>query len=180
MESISKLENTIGGWMKSFPHLPENARKWIAKYSGIIATVGLGLSILGFIAYVAILLMAMGLLGYLLGPIGIYAYSSTIIVTTVIVIVDIVVTIALTAMAIKPLKALDKKGWDLLFLLTLISIAFSVVSTVFSLDAYSIFSGLIGVAISFLISMYFLFEIRSYFKVGGNKIVDEVKQAKKA
>ncbi|HUC79057.1 MAG TPA: hypothetical protein VMQ58_02340, partial [Candidatus Saccharimonadales bacterium] len=72
----------------------------------------------------------------------------------------LILTIVVEVMAISPLKELKKKGWDLLFLAYLISIAWGVISAILNIDI----SSLISAVISAVIGAYLLFEIKSHFK----------------
>lgn len=164
---LSKIETTFEGWFKPLPHLPENGRKWIASNAGVIVTVGLILSVIGTLFMVGALFTALSFLSSsigLLGAFGVTVYSTGWIISTIVSLLDLVLIITLTAMAIKPLKAMNKKGWDLLFMLSLASATLSVISTIINFDAFSLLGGLMGAAIGLAISMYFLFEIRSYFE----------------
>lgn len=163
METVHKLEETIGGWLKSFPHLPENWTKWLAKNSWWLVLIGVILSALGAVALL-FGVMAIGAVttvyGIAVGPL----HDSWWYTTTVISLVLLVVTVVIDAMAISPLKAMKSKGWDLLFLTFLVSVVSAIVSTLYN------FSGIIGNVIGVVIGAYVLFEIRSYFKpTVGNK-----------
>lgn len=170
MESITKLENTIEGLMKSLPHLPVNVRKWIAQYAWIINLIGLIacavialMAITGLIiAYMAASAVTSYIIAYGLG-----SYSQSMMLVTIVSILSMVATVILTAMAIKPLKMMNKKGWDLLFIIALVGAAFSVISALVDFNVFSIIPNIIFTAIGLAISMYFLFEIRSYFTKSG-------------
>lgn len=65
----------------------------------------------------------------------------------------LVVTIVLEALAIPGLFSRSKQGWNLVFYSCLVSLVAQVVSL-----------NLIGAVISAIISFYFLFQLRSYYK----------------
>lgn len=187
MDSISKLEGTIEGWMKSFPHLPENVRKWIAQYAWAINLIGLILSAVMLVvaiggiifAYIA----ASTVTSYTALYYGLSGYSQAFMITTIIAILSFAATIVLTAMAIKPLKSMNKRGWDLLFIVALIEVVFSIISAVADFSVFTIIPNLIFTAIGFMIGMYILFEIRSYFAksskvVEAKKVPETVRSAK--
>lgn len=177
---LNKIEITFEGWFKPLPHLPENGRKWIASNAGVIVTIGLILSVIGALFTIGTLLTVLSFFGSFMGAIGVAVYSSGVIVSTIVSLLSMVLAIALMAMAIKPLKAMDKRGWDLLFLLSLAGATLSVVSAVINFDVFSLLGGLIGAAIGLAIGMYFLFEIRSYFeaKPKANKALKTPQAAK--
>lgn len=173
MDSIKKIEDKIGESLKGLPHLPENARKWIAKYAGTITAIGLGLSILAFVLVSFVFIATMGLVGRVFtAPYLAYTFSFNYLLSTSIELIELLLFIVITAMAIKPLKLMDEKGWDLLFLISLINLVFSAGGLV---SGFS-FDRLIGLVVAFFVNIYFLFEIRSYFKKGGAKVADKAKE----
>ena len=166
MDSIKKLENMVEGWLKPFPHLPANWRKWIGENVWWMTLVGVILSGLAVLAMAGAILTAMSFLGAATSIYGIYvaqSYSSWWMISSVVALVFMVSIVVLTAMAIQPLKSFKKKGWDLLFLTSVIGVASMVVSVVMNLNALNLIPNLISAIISATISMYFLFEIRSQF-----------------
>jgi len=166
MESINKLENTIEGWLKPLPHLPADWRKWLSENVWWIVLIGVILSVIGTIMLVMAVIAAMSFVSTTTNYLGAYGvkvvqvYTVGWYIATIISAVSLVVTIIIEAMAISPLKVLNKKGWDLMFIAYLIGIALSVVSAVLTLTIIN----LIGTAIGAAIGAYFLFEIRSHFK----------------
>ena len=166
MESIHKLENTIEGWLKPFPHLPTNWRVWISRNVWWIVLIGVILSVIGTIMLVIALVAAMFMVSTVTSVYGAYGvnivqnYSGWWYIATIISMVFLLVTIIIEAMAISPLKIQNKKGWDLMFIAYLIGIASSIISAVLTLTIINLF----GAAIGAVIGAYVLFEIRSYFK----------------
>lgn len=160
MESLKKLEVTIGGWLKDVPHLPPNVRKWIAENAWwlVIISVVLGgfaiLSILGAIALVGTVATVYG------GPVVGAALTGTFLIASLVLLAMLILMVVLESMAIKPLKALQKRGWDLIFLVTFISLVLGVVSALLSFDFAGILRSVVGAAIAY----YFLYEILGYFK----------------
>lgn len=159
MNSISKLENTVGGWLKTAPHLSKTSQKWLAENVWWIVLIGLVLSVLGLVATVfalmAIFFPAVSYFGVLIAP----ALSFAIIANTTVPLIFFVATVILTAMAISPLKQLKRRGWDLMFITMVISGLYSILSFIVSFSIGSLLGGAIGLAIG----LYFLYEIRSYF-----------------
>ncbi len=164
MESIHKLEDKIEVWLKPLPHLPTTWRKWLAGNVWWIVLVGVIISAFGIFSLfsaLSFLTATTNYYGAVLQEAGVQVHGSLWSVSIYISIALLVVTVVLEAMAISPLKTQNKKGWDLMFLAYLIGIASSVISALLNLEIMS----LIGAAISAVIGAYFLFEIRSYFKL---------------
>jgi len=167
MESIKKIEDMIEGWLKPIPHLPTNWRKWISENIWWITLIGVILSVLGLLGLAVALLGAMSIIGTATVIYGAYtpvAYTGMQLVSSLVSLVLLAVTVVITAMAVKPLHVLSKKGWDLLFLAFLVGIVSQVVSAVLTINPALIITNLIGALIGAAISAYFLFEVRSYFK----------------
>jgi len=170
MESIHKLENTIDGWLKPLPHLPTNWRVWISKNVWWIVLVGAILSIVGTLMLVGAIITAMAAVNTVTSVYGLYgisvasAYTGWWYAATVASVIFFAITIIINLMAISPLKAQSKKGWDLLFIVFLIGIVSTIVSAVLNISSYSVIANILGSAIGVVIGAYFLFEIRSYFK----------------
>jgi len=157
-ESIKKLEDMIDGWLKPLPHLPADWRKWISENIWWITLVGV---ILDGFAALAIYQTAsyVNQFSNLLSAVG-AANPSGWTFPMMVSIALFVLTAVIMAMAIAPLRVMNKKGWDLLFLATIVS----VVASVFNYGSGSIVMSVIGAAVGAVIGMYFLFEIRSHFK----------------
>jgi hypothetical protein len=163
MEYIKKLEDNIQEWLKPIPHLPTEWRKWLSQNVWWITLVGVILSVFA-------------VWGIYQASVYVNTYTSFLsaagITNTVGWTIPMMVSIALfaltaviMAMAVGPLKEMKAKGWDLLFLSTLVSIA----GSVFNYGSGSLVTSIIGAVIGAIISMYFLFEVRSYFKVKKEK-----------
>lgn len=162
MEYTKKLEATLAGWYKKVPfHFPPNGRKWLTENVWWLVLIGVVLSVLGLFAAVKGMMYVNDITSQYEAIAGYYGvrnsswnYNTAIWVSIIFGIVILVVE----ALAIKPLKALKKRGWDLLFLAMLVSALSAVVSAVLN---YS-FGSLIGAAIGFAIGGYFLFEIHPF------------------
>jgi len=163
MDLITKLENKVLRWARSLPHLPASNRKW------------LGANIWWLVLIVAIL-SGYALLRTLdsifrLGPdygIGgmtnlVSEYSSLVLMSVVVSNVFIAANLLLLAFAVKPLKAMEKKGWVLVFMALLVQALAVVVGAVLSLSILTFILGLIYGAMVTAISLYFLFEIHGEF-----------------
>lgn len=160
MESIKKLENMIEGWLKPLPHLPANAQKWIAINIWWLELIGVVILAFSGIALLGTLGLALGITSTIF---GISAFSGLLAISSIISLAASAASVVVMAMAISPLKALKKKGWDLLFIALLINCASVVLSALIHMNGLNFLTSLFSGAIGAAIGAYFLFEIRSYF-----------------
>jgi hypothetical protein len=160
MESIRKLEYMIAQWYSRAPHLPVKSQIWLAQNVWWIGLIGLALGSFGVLSVLAVTFWASTAIGLYGGVAGVVAGSLAFIAVLVALGFSIVM-LALLGMAIAPLKAGKKKGWDLLFISALLSFASTVVGFLLSFNPGSLIVGLFGS----VVMGYFLFEIHSYFKV---------------
>ena len=157
MESLKKLEDIIAGVLKPLPHLPADWRKWISENIWWITLVGVvvdGLAALGIYqaaTYVNQLTSYFAIAGVTTAS----GWTTPMMIS----IAFFVLSAVIMAMAITPLKEMKKKGWDLMFMATIVS----VVASIFNYGYGDIVTSIIGSAIGAVIGMYFLFEIRSHF-----------------
>ena len=175
MESLHKLETMAADWFKNVPHLPKGGQKWLADNIWWLAIIAVVLSVMALLAIVPLAMLSFGLSAtmspYAYGPaysVGAFAW-----LTVLISLVSLVAYAVLAGMAISPLKAHKKKGWDLLFLTVVID-AVVVAATILTFDFSSLLGGILGLAIS----GYLLFEIRSFFLEGKVKTEDSKKVEK--
>jgi len=163
METLHKIEDMVGGWLKPVPHLPANWRKWLAENAWWLTLVGVILSIFGIFGLISALSLFSATSGLystvIYAPVA-QAHGSMWQVSIYISVVLIIVSVIIEAMAISPLKAMSKKGWDYLFLAFLVSVASGVIGAVLNVDVISLISTAIGAAIG----AYVLFEVRSHYK----------------
>lgn len=160
MEAINKLENKVAGWLKSVPHLPVSAKKWIATNIWWLELIGVVLLGLSGITLLGTLSLYLGFTASIFGASVFNGFGA---LSTAISLLLMVASVVIMAIAIKPLKALKKKGWDFLFIALLIYCASFIVSAILSFGVISFIWGIISGAIGAAIGAYFLFEIRSYF-----------------
>ena len=164
MKVIDQIESKAAELLKPLPHLPANVTKWISINLWWMTLVGVIASVIGVIVLIAAMLTAISLIGVTTSFYGYYAVAAPTytwwgVVVLVVSILFLIVIVAFTAMAVNPLKNMKKKGWDILFLLNVVSAVYMVVNAIISLNFLGLISGAIGVAIS----AYLLYEIRSYF-----------------
>ena len=168
MELINKLEKVLAGWLKSLPRLPRSGQKWLAEnvwWLALISAILTGISILfslgaigTYVSYSASL-ASFGAYNYIAAA----SYASGWLISTVISLIFSAIIVLLTAIAVNPLKAMKNRGWQLLFIIYLISAVEVVVNAVLTLSVIGFLFGIIFGAIGLIIGGYFLLQIKSYF-----------------
>ncbi len=169
MELINQFKKTIEEWLKPLPHLPVTWRKWLGENLWWLTLVGVIISVISIFILILAILAALSIFGAAATVYNAYGvavtttYSGFWILSSFVSLALLMLTVALTAMAVSPLKAQKQKGWDLLFLVFVINIISSLISALIKFNAFTLIPSLIGAAISAAISAYFLFEVRSQF-----------------
>jgi hypothetical protein len=172
MESLKNLETMVASWYKSVPHLPKNGQKWLAENAWWLTLVGVVLGAMGVVSVLMVTLVAGTILVGVGGAVG-AALGGIALIAVLLSLAFAIVDIVISAMAISQLKAMQMKGWSLLFLVAMINVLSLFVSFLFSLNLFSLVWGLLFAAVG----VYFLYEVRDYFT--GTKARHEAK-AKKA
>lgn len=168
METVKQIENTIAGWLKPLPRLPENVRKWLADNVWWITLIGVILSV--FAAFSMLVAIIVGLWGAAVissyyNVFGIAAaYTGLAAIWALISFAFLIVDVVIMGMAINPLRRKESKGWDLMFLAILVSAASSILSMIINFSIFTFISGIIFTGLGLAIGAYFLFEIKAYFK----------------
>src|SRR5690349_14000149 len=121
MESLKNLETMVASWYKGVPHLPKNGQKWLAENAWWLVLIGVILGTLGILSVLLGTLVVGTLLAGVGGPVG-AAIGGLAFVIVVVSLAFGVVDMVISAMAISPLKTMRKKGWSLLFLVSLINV----------------------------------------------------------
>lgn len=158
MQQLASIEQSLSKLFKDLPHLPKGLTDWLADNAWWLVIIGVVLGVFGAFGALSALL--------LLGPVyavfvgGLFD-GGMLMLASLISIVALVATIAVEVMAIQPLKVKRKRGWDLIFLSSLISFAGSVLSSLILGNISSILWAVIGTAIG----LYILFELRGHFVV---------------
>jgi len=174
MASINKAENMVGGWLKSVPHLPAAGQKWIAQNAWWIVLIGAIASAIGVLVTIGAIFtyLAVDTSVYYLVPV----YGPGWIIAQVVGMLFAAAIAIISGVAVSPLKAMSKKGWNILFVVILIEAVRVVLTSILSLSVIGFIFGIIFGAIGLAISAYFVFEIRSYF--GGAKVAAKHEAAK--
>lgn len=154
MQQLAPIEQSLAKLFQGFPNLPKNVREWIADNAWWLVIIGVVLGGLAVLGLASALFFGTAVTTMFLGPLGGVFFLPALIHLAI-----LVVTILIEVSAIEPLKAKQKRGWSLIFLSSLISIAASLLNIVLTGDL----NGILGLIIGALISFYVLFEVRSYF-----------------
>ena len=157
MENVRKLEGIVAGWFKGMPHLPVNTSKWLAQNAWWLVLIWVVLGALG-VATVLLGTFVLGTAAVWLGPVG-AALGGLAIVLVTITMLFAIATVVLGAMAVSPLKMMQKQGWALLFIIVLLNVAADVLTFIFNFNLFSLVWNLLFVAVG----AYFLLEVREYF-----------------
>lgn len=164
MEQIKQLEKNIESWLKPVPHLPMTWRKWLAENMWWLTAVGVVFSVMAVLGLyqAATFVSTYDKLAEMYSPFVNYSnqFSGGWSLYIVVSMVALATMVVLMAKSINPLKAMNKKGWDLTFIATLVSAALSIFSVVFNSNSNSLVASLVGI----FISVYVLFELRTFYK----------------
>jgi len=168
---MKELENKLNDMLvtKAPVQLPESARKWIATYAWIFALVGFVLGVFAFLP----LLAGLGIIS----SFGVAYGSGRFIVLAWLSLAAMAAYLVVLGMATPQLKAKKPRGWDLIYFATLAYFVYGVIYALSYISVGAIMS-LIWNSLWFVVSLYFIFQIRSQFK-GGAKAVNATPAKKK-
>ena len=155
MQQLAGLEDGLNTFFKGLPHLPKEWRHWLADNIWWLVLIGVVLGAFGILGLVPAVLGISIFAGIVAGP----AAGALVIITGIVNMAVLVVSVALEAMAVTPLKAKQKRGWDLLFLVSLFAFAGAVLNAIITGNVGHI----LGILAGTLIGLYLLFEVRMYF-----------------
>ncbi|NTW61518.1 hypothetical protein HGB24_02425 [Candidatus Saccharibacteria bacterium] len=173
METVKKLESTIEEILKPIPHMPTNWRKWLAVNAWWMAAISAILMILAAITTIGMIFTALSYLGalnsYSQSIFG-YAisqayvqYSWPMVISSVISIASMAISTVIYYKAITPLKLMDKKGWDLLFLGFVINMGLSLIGDLVAFGQVSFIGNVVGTLIGAAVGAYVIFETKMYY-----------------
>lgn len=158
MEFINSIEQTVAGWMKSLPRLPEVARTWLAQNIWWIVVIGAVLSGLGILGNVLTIFGGAFLISFL-SP----AFGAVALIAGLVSIGFGLLQVILLSLAIVPLQNRQEKGWKLLFITWLVAVVDMVVSAIVSFNPVTFIGTLLLGGIILGVFGYLLFEIRDHF-----------------
>lgn len=154
---MKQLENKLNELLvtKAPFQLPEKARKWIATYAWVFALVGLILGVLAFFP----LLAGLGIVS----SFGVTYGSGRLLVLAWLSLAAMAAYLVVLAMATPKLKRKEAGGWNLIYYATLAYFVYDVVYALSDFSAGS-FMGLVWNLLWLVVSLYFIFQVRSQFK----------------
>ena len=158
MQQLAPLEEAIAKVHKDLPHLPKGLTTWLVENAWWLVIIGVALGVFAVLGTIATMLAGSLLVGALVGA----AMGGALFLSSTISLLVMAATIVLEAMAIQPLKDKQKRGWNLLFLASLVGITGGLVSSLFS-GPWGIVNGIIWTAVGAAISFYILFELRVHY-----------------
>lgn len=165
MERVRGIENKLADLFKDLPALPKNAKKTIVEYwPYVVLVIGIlqlaaAWSLWRFYDNANQLVGGLNsfISAYTNEAIGFSAFDKVVIFFSIAI---LAVQAVILLMAYGPLRARERKGWDLLFLVALSQVVYSVLAAFIDGRGFgSLVFGLIGAAIGF----YFLFQIREFY-----------------
>ena len=172
MKILSDLENYLVKVSKKLPHLPNVFLNWLYENVWWLVLIGVVLSVLSLVSTV----QWYGLfVSDIYGIVGHGGRTNAVGLSIILSAIFGVIAVVVDGMAIMPLKEKRKRGWDLLFLASLISAAGLLISALFS--GWMLVSNLFGLVIGLAISWYLLFELRGQY-VSDSKSSDKKSQEK--
>lgn len=165
MDTVKSLEKQLLEVNKGLPKLPAGLTKWLADNGWLLVLIGIVFSITALVMVVPLMLIAFGISttvgvgnmmsGYGFTPlIGSLAWLST-----SLSFVNFLIIIVLEAKAVTPLKNKLIRGWQLIFIASLINLAFSVFTNIVTGSLSSLILGLIVYAFGF----YVLAQLHPHF-----------------
>ncbi len=165
MDTVKSIEKQLIELNKGLPKLPTGLTKWLADYGWIIVLIGVIFAIMALVTLVPLLLVAFGVstavgVGNLFGGYGFSPLIGSLAWLSMSVsFVNFVILIILEAMAVTPLKNKQYRGWQLIFIAYLISLALGVITSIVTANISSLLTNLVV----FAIGAYVLFQIRPHF-----------------
>lgn len=168
MGVLQSLENTIGGWYKGAPKMSDSSKETLAKIWPWLALIG------GILQALAALNMfwwankandVYDAANQFYNSIGVdVGLESRFTIWLWLSVAFIAVEAVLLLMAYPKLKRREKSGWDLLFLVALLNVAYAIIS-LFS-DYYGGFGALIFNLLISAVVFWLLFSSREKYKGG--------------
>lgn len=159
MNQIGKLEARMAAWHSKLPHLPETWRLWLANNSWWIVLAYVVMIGLALLALLQIVLIGGMVLPFMFGAFG-AALGGLLFIMMLVWLAFNALDIVLLMLAIRPLRAKQKQGWTLLFIVLLITVAATIIRALWNGHVVELVSGLLNM----IVSGYLLFECREYFE----------------
>ena len=156
MKQLSSFEQMLAKAHEGLPHTPKGLREWVVNNAWWLALIGVILGVLGVIS--TLFALTAGTL-FVTAVWGV-ALGASMFTASMISLLTLAVMVGIQAMAIKPLQAKQKRGWDLVFLAALVGIAGNLLSV---LVGGTFGTSLAGLLIATAVAYYVLFELRGHY-----------------
>lgn len=167
MEQLAAIEQSAAKVFKDLPHFPKSVRNWVGENAWWIVLIGVVLGVFGVLSSLAALTVFGSAFVGVAVVAGGSAAAGVVILSAVVTLVGYIVTVVLEALAIQPLKAKKKRGWDLIFMAWIVNLILALVSAVVNVgvgsNIFGVVSGLVWTAIVAAVGLYILFEFRSFY-----------------
>ncbi len=158
MDMVHKAETRLAELFKDLPNLPDNIREVLVKVWPYLALIGGVLQLLAAWGLWSLFAYSDRVTNfasnYSVTPTGYSTFDRTVIFIALVV---LAIEAVILLMAYAPLMKRSKRGWDLIFIVALISLVYAVLQ-IFMFG--SGIGGAIGSLIGSAIGLYLLFQIR--------------------
>lgn len=158
MKQEGEFERSVAKWYNGVPHFPASVRAWLARSAWWITLLFVLFAGIGAFSLLLIVLVFGAVLTSVVSGLG-AAIGGIAFIIAVGSMFFLLVSIILGAMAIGPLRAMQKRGWRLLFYVLVVNAVADILSLVVHQNIL-LFLGQIAIL---LLVGYVLFEIRRDF-----------------
>lgn len=161
MHQIEQLADVFAKWVKDVPHLPKELTSWLAKNAWWLTIVGVVIGAIGLLTTLGVIMAGSALLVGL----GAAALGGMLFVSSLVTLVVTALSVVIEGLAIAPLKSMQRKGWDLLFLSMAVSVVGGFIGSLIGGNFFGAIVGLVFGAVAF----YVLNEVRHHFAATAHK-----------
>ena len=158
MKQLLPLEESIAKIHKDLPHLPKAITTWLVENAWWLVIIGLVIGAVGALTAITAMTAGSLVVGAMLGA----SVGGAVWASSAVNLIVLVLLVAIEAMAIQPLKAKQKRGWDLLFVASLVSVAGSLVGALLS-GPLGVVVGIVWALVGAAVAWYVLFELRAHY-----------------
>lgn len=161
MEAVRTIEKKLVEINKGLPKLPKDMTAWLANYAWLLVLLGVTVSILSLFTILPVLLGALGLVSVIEAQYGLsrYGLDAAGWLSVVLSIINLLIVICLEILAIAPLKRKNYRGWELIFIASLVSIIVGIAGSIIVMQPGSLVLSLVVYGIG----LYVLFQVREHF-----------------
>jgi hypothetical protein len=163
---MNRFETLLASWYARLPHLKPTHQQWFAANIWWLILIGVILNAISIILVVLATFFFGAFATIFGGAVGTVVAGVTAVAVVFAMAFTIVVTV-ISAMAIAPLKARQRRGWYLLLVALVINLVWTVLGLLIYRDIINFFWNMLSLAVT----GYLLFEIRTLYlnKSGATK-----------